>query len=359
MFGKTSAFFLTILVLSSAVGEGTASSPSGAPRPWEWKPAADYGGGPVRGAMAFAIGPAAYVVSGMKDDGKPEHQCWKYDPAADRWTRLGDFPGTAVIEGTGFSVGGKGYVCAGSTNGRGPADPACWEYDPVVDHWTRKADFPGGVRSGCVALVIGRKTYIVGGGGISGSVPRDVWEYDPEADRWIRKADFPGEGRFMPSGFVAGDRGYLGLGSPGAFRFVKDFWEYDPRSDVWTRKRDFPGRPRAYAIGMSVGSLGDIGAGMVGFDQSSGTMTLTREVWEYDPGSDSWTRKPDIAGPGRAMAVGFVLGTELYFGLGNDSENRTLADFWRMDDLGAPPVVDLAERSRIHDRIRFSSESEY
>ncbi len=67
---------------------------------------------------------------------------------------------------------------------------------------------------------------------------------------------------------------------------------------------------------------------------SSGTplrevLNLTREVWEYEPSNDEWTKRRDFTGRARSMAVGFTLGSDIYFGLGNDAEIQNLRDFRR------------------------------
>jgi len=328
MLPKILAFSLVLFTLSCRFVAGTsASTHASAEQPWSWQKIADFGGPPTRGAHVFTADGAAYVVSGAGDDSVPHHQVWKYDPAANAWIRKNDYPGTAIIEGVAFSIGEAGYVGLGSTNGHGDPTTELWHYSAQADRWMRRASFPGSARSGLVALVIGAKAYVVGGA--SGKPLRDVWEFDPQSNRWTRKADFPGAGRFMPAGFVIGTRGYLGLGSPGVGAFARDFWEYDPLDDRWARKRDFPGAPRAYAIGLSLGSRGYVGVGMVGFDRFSGALNLTREVWEYDPAADTWARKRDFAGQSRSMAVGFALGSDIYFGLGNDAAIRNLKDFRR------------------------------
>jgi len=38
---------------------------------------------------------------------------WKYDPLADEWTHLNNFPGGARYCATAFSIGGKGYISCG------------------------------------------------------------------------------------------------------------------------------------------------------------------------------------------------------------------------------------------------------
>jgi len=55
---------------------------------------------------------------------------------------------------------------------------------------------------------------------------------------WVRKADFGGTARHSTTAFSIGNKGYMGLGYDGGG--TKDFWEYDPGSDTWTQKADYP-----------------------------------------------------------------------------------------------------------------------
>jgi N-acetylneuraminic acid mutarotase len=301
------------------------------PQAWEWQQVANFNGQAQRGSMAFAIDNAAYVVSGMGSSFVPHRECWKYDAGANAWTRKADFPGTAVIEGVGFTIASKGYLCLGSTNGSAGPVNALWEYEPATNLWTQKTAFPGAARSGSVALVINQKAYILAGSSSLGS-EKDVWEYDPLTGHWTQKGDFPGAGRFLPAGFVINGRGYVGTGVLGGppFSAANDFWEYDPAADIWTRKADFPGTARGYALGFSINNKGYLGMGMTNIDNAGVNMVLARDIWEYDPTGNSWVARGECAGQARAMAVGFVLGSYMYIGGGNNAANQNLLDFWRM-----------------------------
>ena len=52
------------------------------------------------------------------------------------------------------------------------------------------------------------------------------------------------------------------------------FWEYDPGTNKWTKKANVGGGARAYAVGFSVG-----GKGYIGMGEFSGQMDL----WQYSP----------------------------------------------------------------------------
>ena len=319
---RLGASLVALFCLSASLS--LVAAPLAEPEPGVWQQVAHFGGTAVRGAQVFTIGDAAYVVSEMPDTSIPHHQVWRYSATDNAWTRMSDFPGTPVIEGVGFSIGAAGYVCLGAVNVTPDRVSEFWQYDPAADSWTRKADFPGAARSGCVAVTIGRKAYVFGG--YSDHLVAEIWEYDQETDAWTQKSDCPGAGRFLPAGFATGDRAYFGTGSA-ADGMSQDIWEYDPTSDSWARKADFPGQARAYAIGLSVGGKGYVAFGLLRYEQP---IPLVRDVWEHDPVTDAWTQRGEFAGPARAMATGFVLGSDIYYGLGNNNQGRNIADIWRM-----------------------------
>lgn len=161
---------------------------------------------------------------------------------------------------------------------------------------------------------------------------KDFWEYDPATNIWTQKADFPGDRRRGASGFSIGNKGYLGLGAamrdlgsdgPWEGYLAKDFWEYDPATDTWTRKADVGGPARHNTRGVAIGNKGYIIWG-----QDSGH--VFNESWEYDPTTDAWTRKADP--PGALLAPSaFVIGNKAYYGMGIINEETYVSVFLEYD----------------------------
>ena len=247
------------------------------------------------------------------------------------WKKKPDFGGIARVSAAGFSIGNKGYMGTGFT--------CCWndykdfwEYDPVTGAWTQKADFSGAARRGAVGFSVGGKGYI--GTGWSGSYPdyvyyKDLWEYHPIANSWTKKADFGGVARAVAVGFSAGDKGYIGTGEKwdGISFFYNDFWEYDPATDTWTKRSNFEGTARSGAVGFSIDNKGYIGTGKGGGDP---TLVFYNDFWEYDPATDNWTKRSDFGGTARDGAVGVSIGNKGYIGTGS-LESLFVKDFWEYD----------------------------
>ncbi|MBU1100116.1 MAG: hypothetical protein KKA84_06905 [Bacteroidetes bacterium] len=323
--------FLSFVVFSSCQGDNTDDNIVNPPESTNnrWEQVASFGGRAVGGAASFTIGTNAYVVSGNTGN-QLLNQVYQYNSSANTWAVKSNFPGSYRLDCNGFTIGGKGYVCLGSDNRIMLSD--IWEYDPQNDTWSRKADFPGGARLLATAIVINQKAYIIAG---STSYPsgqqNDVWEYDPQTDQWTQKNDFPGVARSSAVGFTIGNKGYVGTGIIAAegYTTAKDFWEYDQPTDTWTRKVDLPGIARGYAQAFAIGNKGYIALGMNDINSSGTVLTLTKDIWEFDPQSNAWTEKTIFPGSGRAMAVSFVIDSFAYIGLGNRENVSTLNDFWK------------------------------
>jgi N-acetylneuraminic acid mutarotase len=320
--GRFIKWMTALVALAAALPVAAVLLPDSAS--WVWESVAPFPGGGVRSASTFAIGSTAYVVAGSEDLGARRQEVWAYDATVDAWMRKADFPGSPTVDGVGFSVGSVGYVCGGGAPSGLVRD--CWKYDPVSDAWAPAASFAGAARTGCVAVSIGTKAYVFGGW--SGGYLNDLWEYDGPADRWVQKASCPAAGRYGPAAFSLEGHLYVAVGRTGDAddAFARDVWSYDPATDLWTRRNDFPGTARGYVFSASISGLGVLALGVL----PTGISDLTREVWLYDPSGDTWTRGPDFPGVGRGSASGMAVDSNLYIGLGCDSELSNLSDFWRL-----------------------------
>jgi len=296
--------------------------PEPEPEPTQWTRLADKPGQAIRGAASFAIGESGYVVSGFSGDDTVTPEVYQYHAPSGVWSKMADMPAPRVDAGA-FSVNGLGFVCMGSSAGQLLSD--LWQYDPRSDVWTRKADFPAAPRLLPAIMVHEGKAYVVGGGSTDQQC-YDLWCYDPAGDTWERRSDFPGQG--TSAAFVIGDTGYVccGLSSGDPWVDHKELWAYRFALDVWTRKADFGGTGRGYAQGMTLAGKAYVGLGV---EQNGMPMGVCKDLWAYDPATDTWIRQPDLPATGRGMFVAFSVGEVGYFGLGGDRYNNNLSDLWR------------------------------
>lgn len=154
---------------------------------------------------------------------------------------------------------------------------------------------------------------------------------------WNEKKPFPGPflGRYVS--FAIGKKGYVLVESSGRGARTKDFYEYDPQTDSWTKKADFPGRDRFNGIAFSVDGKGYYGAG-----QAKDAVAGLRDIWQYDSGADKWGKFADFPGTGNVRLIANTIADKVYIGLGFGlqpsaigAEQYTRAyDYWEFSPKG-------------------------
>jgi len=283
--------------------------------------------------VGFSIGNKGYIGTGY--DGTTStyfKDFWEYDPGADAWTQKADFGGNSRNAAVGFSIGNEGYIGTGFYNGTFYND--FWEWEGNTDSltyntWTQKADFGGVVRNNAVGFSIGNKGYI--GTGNNCTYYNDFWEYTPGngvmGGTWVAKSAFPGAARQFAFGFSIGTKGYIGSGATTSCSnsgWVVDFYEYDQGSDNWTRKQDFGGPGGWYTnSGFSIKDKGYVVNGIIG-----SSTAYTNAFWEYDPLTDNWNSLPNFNGSARFAGVTFSIGCQAYIGTGMEPGNLYLNEVW-------------------------------
>lgn len=171
-----------------------------------------------------------------------------------------------------YAIGGRSSPSAGVTTVE--------EYDPTTDLWSAKAAMPTG-RIGAAAAVLDGKIYVSGGlTGINGVFLASLEVYDPQLDTWSTKADLPVTLREHASA-AANGKVYVFGGFQGANGMQRTCYEYNPVTDSWTRKTDAPG-----------GVFADLAA--VEADGKIYVLGDNRYTWVYDPALDSWVLKAPI-----------------------------------------------------------------
>ncbi len=207
------------------------------------------------------------------------------------WTRKADMPTTRFGLSTSV-VDGKIYAIGGGKTPYGAYLSTVEEYDPATDTWTRKANMPT-ARNGHAAGVVNGKIYVIGGEPSATASIATVEEYDPATDTWTRKADMPTRRTFLCASVVNGKIYAIGgviAGEPAVPNpHTRAVEEYDPATDTWTKKADIPTQRSCLSASAVDGKIYVIG-GEKG-DISSPPLAT---VEEYDPATDSWTRKANV-----------------------------------------------------------------
>jgi N-acetylneuraminic acid mutarotase len=114
--------------------------------------------------------------------------------------------------------------------------------------------------------------------------------------KWEATTPFPGYIRESAAGFWIGDNFYTGLGwgyldeNYQVGDNLNDFYEYNTLTKIWTKKADFPDIGRFSVVAFSTANKGYIGFGESFFDNPQGNTLVYKDLWEYDPSLDNWTK---------------------------------------------------------------------
>lgn len=111
--------------------------------------------------------------------------------------------------------------------------------------------------------------------------------YVRSQQHWKRAADFPGEGRVSSTAFVIGTKAYIaaGVSKGNGGPYYKDMWEYDSLTDRWTRKADLPGTTRHMALAFVLNGKAYVGGGMFSLPYD-----CAPDLYEYTPESNTWKK---------------------------------------------------------------------
>ncbi|MFN8355857.1 MAG: IPT/TIG domain-containing protein [Spirosomataceae bacterium] len=248
------------------IGGGGSSSTSGfTSNFWQydtqtaqWSSRLNYPKDGFYGGTAFVIGDVAYVGIGKDNTGNFSNEFYKFNPTANTWTRLSNFPGSAKNTASATTALGKGYVFI---------NKEVWEYDPTTDKWTQKGDFPGTTRFETTAQTINNEIYF--GLGVFPNL-KDWWKYEPTTDKWTQKATFPADYTTGLASFVIDNKVFVMGG------YSEKCWSYNPTTDAWTQ-RTSNSVQRGYPAAFAIGSKGYLGTGSVG------ATTLKNDFWEFNP----------------------------------------------------------------------------
>lgn len=244
-----------------------------------------------------------------------------------KWYRMSDFDGLARSNASSFTIGNKGYLVGGTTDGKKLVSDL-WVYDMELDSWTQKATFPGTARHSSIAFSIDEKGYY--GTGYNGeNYLNDFWEYDPNKNQWTQKSNFMGSARYNAVGFGVNGKGYIGCGYDG--NYLKDFYSFNPTSNNWEQIISIGGSKRSGAVSFVINDIAYVCCG-----QNNGE--YINDFWMYNPSTGQWTQLRDIANTSdddydddysikRTNGLAFVIDGAAYVACGESGSVRN--DTWK------------------------------
>jgi N-acetylneuraminic acid mutarotase len=241
---------------------------------------------------------------------------WEFDPIANEFISLADFPGLSRYGGNGFAINNNIYFGTGNDINNNLKD--FWEYNVLSNAWIQKSDFPGNPRTGSITFSINGNGYL--GGGIFEMVDSwnnpfdDFWIYNSSTDQWSRIPSFMStdsssvEGMSDGIAIVAGDNAYMGLGwNFTAFPDGEDerWFVYNSITNSWKQLANFP-KPRANenAIAFYLNGIPHI-------------KTVESDFFGYNSSLNSWQNITTGLLPDNISGIGFSIFNIAYIGIGN------------------------------------------
>jgi N-acetylneuraminic acid mutarotase len=245
---------------------------------------------------AARIGDGAYVVGGFAAPGVTSDVVERYDLRRDRWTRVAPIP-QAVNHAAAVAYRGALYVAGGYTAAGGLAaeTAALWRYDPAADRWTRLADAPT-ARGALVAGVVGDRLYVAGGAR-AGKALKTLEVYDFASRRWSTGPPM-GVAREHLAGAALGGAFYALAGRTAQRGNLKVVERYVPARGRWERVASMRKRRGGIAAAAVHGRIV-----VVGGEEAAGTIG---EVESFEPRLRRWRREPRLPTPRHGLgAVSF------------------------------------------------------
>jgi N-acetylneuraminic acid mutarotase len=283
------AVLVLALILRPGAGE-PRSAPAAAER-WRTLAASTIARTEVAAAR---IGDGAYVVGGFAaPSGATSDIVERYDLRRNRWTRVKPIP-QAINHAGAVSYAGDLYVIGGYAAAAGLAGEtnALWRYEPAADRWTKLRGAPT-ARGALAAGVIGDRLYVAGGA--RGGVALSTLEiYDFTRRRWSRGPSMRSAREHL-AGAVQRDAFYVLAGRAGGLNNFRVAERYVPDRRRWER---LPAMRKARG-GIAAASVGGRIL-VVGGEEDAGTIA---EVESFDPRTRRWRNEPRLKTPRHGLGA--------------------------------------------------------
>jgi len=269
-----------------------------------WLQRSDFGSVGRHRATALTIGNKGYMGIGHTNGTGTNivyQDWWQYDPSSNSWTQKADYP-VPNYAASAFATDTKGYIGGGTMLG-----PEFFEYDPQMNTWSAIANCPMNVADQ-TAFAINNKGYVIEG--------NQCVEYNPAGNAWNMKNNMPFFAGIWATSFVIDGSAYV--------KSNNQLFEYKASIDAWTPRATCPGVATAGSSSFALEGKGYVISGYVG-----ALSELTKEIWEYNPGNNTWIQLEDFEGAARRFSCGITIQDRGYFGIGTNGINFN--DWWAFD----------------------------
>jgi len=234
------------------------------------------------------VGEDVYMVGGISGlqharNGEllldPSSELTRFKPAGERFEELAPLPrrlnhiGVVTYAGDVYVVGGYGRTLNTHTS------RAFFRYDPAADRWSRLPDMPE-AKAAMAAGVVGHRL-IVAGGARDNTPLASTFAYDFDSGRWSRLPDMGSRREHVGAAVLDGRLYVLGGRAPQSLA-VDTAERYDAKAGRWEALPPMPvgsGGLGAAAVENRVFAVG-------GGNDAAGT--VTGAVQEFEPRRGSW-----------------------------------------------------------------------
>lgn len=229
-------------------------------------------------AGSFTIGQRGFVVGGQNTS------VFRYDADTDTWAARANFPTANYVDCDGWGDATYGYVLEGGSG----TNKRLYRFDDAANTWTEISTYPGSAIQGRSVARIGNLVYVGLGNNSGGTKASDWWAYNIAANTCTARTGISGGGVGYAATFALGGKVYVvggakGTGFGSTSTQVKI---YDPATDSWSDGTTYPGSNFGEGIGVAYGGYGYVGTGT-----TNGTDRLDA-IYRYDPAANSWTQLP-------------------------------------------------------------------
>ncbi len=249
-----------------------------------------------------AIDNFAYVVCGLTAQGS-NNRLFRYDPRRDSWLERASLPIDGGADHCNVAAAnGKLYMLGGIRIGSSFVSGDTWEYDPALDRWQRVGQM-NTARGASGVAAIGNRIYVAGGLATSGSVA-DFEVFDTTTRQWTRLPPMPTARDHLTAQAVGG-RIYAIGGRAGSDLTANE--EYDPTTNQWRARAPIP----TARGGLGSGTI-DNRIQVFGGEGNSGTASGTfMQNEEYNPATDAWRVLAPVPTPRHGL-YGITLGRRIF-----------------------------------------------
>lgn len=198
------------------------------------------------------------------------------------------------------------------------------------DYWFPRDTVKGSPKSAIAATSFQNIGLIIGGLDQFG-FKRKMYSYSPFQDDWDEQVSLGGiSGEGLERGSACAftlthenmQKAYVCLGQTQTVAYMKDLWEFNPQTETWSQKANFSGSARRQAVCFTSANVAYVGTG----ESASG---LKKDFYSYNPETNTWTQVADFEGTARRDAIAFELNGFGFVGTGNDGTLKN--DLWMYD----------------------------